>query len=107
MKNSIYSITAYIPSDENIVVSDIKKICPVSEEGHCVIVSIKENHGVGTGIKYPGGIYIDEKAALLKLINVEREDLQKVDRMTLEEALACEKKFIDNLTQKLSKDEKT
>ena len=97
----IFAITAYIPSDENIVVSDIKKICKISEEGMCVIVSIKEQHGIGTGTKFPKGIYTDELDAVLHFIKCDRENYMKVDRMTFEEALEYERKFREELTKLL------
>ncbi len=102
MKKSIYSITAYIPSDENKVVSDIKKICPISQEGHCVVVSIKEDHGVGTGLKYPEAIYPSTLDALLNLGNIEREEFQKIGEMEFTEALLVEQQFIVKLTSKLT-----
>ena len=100
-KLPIFAVTAYIPSDENIVVSDIKKVCEISKEGMCVIVSIKEQHGVGTGTEFPKGIYPDELDAVLHIIKCDKEDYIKIDRMTFEEALECEKKFIGELTKLL------
>ena len=100
-KLPIFAITAYIPSDENIVVSDIKKICEISKEGMCVIVSIKEQHGIGTGTEFPKGVYPDELDAVLHFIKCDRENYMKVDRMTFEEALEYERKFREELTKLL------
>ena len=97
----IFIITAYIPSDENIVVSDIKKISKISEEGMCVIISIKEQHGIGTGLKFPLGVYSNELNAVLSLFRCGWEEYMKVDRMTLQEALQHEKEFIEKLTKLL------
>lgn len=98
----IYMITAYIPSDENIVVSDIKKITVISKEGHCVICSIKETGGIATGTPYPHSIFPDIESAILKGIKY-REECFLIDRMSFEQAIEKEQEFINILNTQLKK----
>lgn len=100
-KQPIYSITAYIPSDEKVISTQIYKICKISYEGHCVIISVKEDHGIGTATKYPQGIFENETEALLSLFRCGISPLTRVGRMSLKEALNQEELYIEELQKEL------
>lgn len=96
----IYIISAYIPSDEDRVVSDILKICKISQESNYVIISIKENHGYNVGLKFPEGIFTSLEDALIRICN-SHEEFYKAGKMTFQEALNKEQEYIGYLQKRL------
>ena len=109
-KNSIYQINTDILSDENIVISDIMKLCQISreknEDSKYIWVSIKKDYGIG--ILTPLSEKNDMIDCLLWAINTTTNDetsLSFIGRSTLTAILEKEKEFINILTKKLSNEE--
>lgn len=106
MEKQTFLITSYIPSDENIVVSDIYKLQKLGYKDNItwIFIAITYNGGYGTGIDNFG--HKTELEAIKSLISMGafdtiKKELYKFGDMTLDEALEIRKQQVEFLTQEL------
>ena len=106
MEKQTFLIKSFIPSDENIVVSDIYKLQKLGYKDNItwIFIAITYNGGYGTGIDNFG--HKTELEAIKSLISMGafdtiKKELYKFGDMTLDEALEIRKQQVEFLTQEL------
>jgi hypothetical protein len=101
MKKTIYAISGYIPSDENVVVINIYKLIKYGQDNvkyGWVEITGEEGNGIGTSTNDFGGV--DKIDELLK-INMYLDNYGIVGKFTFEEVMGKYIEFKENLTKEL------
>ena len=109
MEKQTYLIKSYIPSDDNVVVSDIYKLqeLGLQETKIFIFICITDRGGYGTGVKDFG--HKTELDAIYSLIrqgtfNSSETEYYKIGKMTFEESVEERNRQINKLSKQLIKE---
>lgn len=104
MDKSIFLITSYIPSDENVISSNIYKLTKLGTYPNYkyIFTGVTINSGFGTGLEDYG--HITELEAVLSVLEVggftnSETEKSKIGLMTLDEALEHRNNQINALSK--------